>query len=113
MIERFTRDGPDRLGYEFTVNDPNTWTRPWSGSLPMTRTEGPMFEFACHEGNHGLLNILAGVRAQDRAEEARWLMSLISSVATLPENRPGRHGYRQRLEFAGGDRIARFPATSG
>ena len=65
VVERFTRLGPDTLGYEFTVDDPNTWTRPWSGSLPMARTDGPMFEFACHEGNYGLLNILAGSRAQE------------------------------------------------
>ena len=65
VVERFTRVGPDTLDYEFTVDDPGTWTRPWSGSLPMARTEGPIFEFACHEGNHGLMNILAGSRAED------------------------------------------------
>ena len=65
VVERFTRIGPDTLGYQFTVDDPKTWTRPWAGSLPMTRTDGPMYEFACHEGNHGLMNILAGSRAQE------------------------------------------------
>ena len=57
--------GSDRntLGYEFSVTDPNTWVRTWSGSLPMARIEGPMFEYACHEGNYGLTNILAGSRA--------------------------------------------------
>ena len=65
VIERFTRLGPDTLGYEFSVTDPNTWVRPWSGSLPMTRIEGPMFEYACHEGNYGLTNILAGSRAAE------------------------------------------------
>ena len=69
VVERFTRVSPDTLDYEFTVDDPKTWTRPWSGSLPMTRTEGPMFEFACHEGNRGLMNILAGSRAQEKAGE--------------------------------------------
>ena len=69
VVERFTRIGPDTLDYEFTVNDPNTWTRPWSGSLPMARIEGPMFEYACHEGNYGLFNILAGSRAQEKAAE--------------------------------------------
>ena len=67
VVERFTRVGPDTLDYEFTVNDPNTWTRPWSGSLPMSRMEQPMFEYACHEGNYGLTNILAGSRAAERA----------------------------------------------
>ena len=66
VVERFTRLGPDTLDYEFSVDDPGTWTRPWSGSLPMKRTEGPIFEFACHEGNHGLMNILAGSRAEER-----------------------------------------------
>ena len=68
--ERFTRIGPDTLDYEFTVNDPNTWTQPWKGSLPMSRLEKPMFEYACHEGNYGLTNILAGSRAQEAAEAA-------------------------------------------
>ena len=70
VVERFTRIGPTTLDYEFTVNDPQTWTRPWRGSLPMTRIEGPMFEYACHEGNYGLTNILAGSRAQEAAAEA-------------------------------------------
>ena len=65
LVERFTRTGPDTLNYEFTVNDQNTWTEPWTGSLPMARSDGPMFEFACHEGNHGLMNIMAGSRAED------------------------------------------------
>ena len=65
VVERFTRAGPDLLDYEFTVDDPGTWATPWSGSLPMARTEGPVFEFACHEGNHGMTNMLAGSRADD------------------------------------------------
>ena len=60
VTERFTRTGPDTLDYQFTVDDPETWTRSWSGALPYARTDGPMFEFACHEGNYGLLNIMAG-----------------------------------------------------
>jgi len=67
VIERFTRVGHDMLDYEFTVTDPNTWTRPWSGSLPMARSAGPVFEYACHEGNYGLFNMLTGSRAQDAA----------------------------------------------
>ena len=70
VVERFTRLGPDTLGYEFTVDDPNTWTRPWSGSLPMARSDGPMFEFACHEGNYGMTNMLTGSRAEEQAGEA-------------------------------------------
>ncbi|MDP6580480.1 MAG: hypothetical protein QF681_07485 [Vicinamibacterales bacterium] len=65
VVERFSRVDADTLGYEFTVTDPNTWTRPWGGSLPMTRSTGPMFEYACHEGNYGLTNMLAGSRLQE------------------------------------------------
>ena len=68
VVERFTRLGPDTLGYEFTVEDPNIWTRPWKGALPMARSKGPMFEYACHEGNYGMTNILAGSRALEKSE---------------------------------------------
>ena len=67
VVERFTRIDADTLDYEFTVDDPGTFTRPWKGSLPWARAEGPMYEFACHEGNYGLMNILAGSRAEERA----------------------------------------------
>lgn len=71
VLERFRRIGPDTLDYQFTVTDLNTWTRPWSGSLPWARVEGPMFEFACHEGNYGMTNMLTGSRAEERATEGR------------------------------------------
>ena len=71
VIERFTRTGPDTLDYQFTIDDPETWTRPWSGALPYARADGPMFEFACHEGNYGLLNILTGSRAEEAAAAAQ------------------------------------------
>jgi len=59
------------IRYQFTVDDPATWTRPWSAEMPMKRTIGPIFEHACHEGNHSLYNILAGARAEEkRAQEA-------------------------------------------
>ena len=69
VVERYTRIGPDTLDWEFTVTEPKTWTRPWTGSLPMTRTQAPMFEYACHEGNYGLYNILAGSRVKEKATE--------------------------------------------
>ncbi len=65
VVERFTRIGPDTLDYEFTVDDRNLWTTPWTGSSPWARTEGPMYEYACHEGNYGLLNILTGSRVEE------------------------------------------------
>ena len=71
VTERFTRTGPDTLHYEFTVDDPGTWTRPWSGALPYTRSDGPMFEFACHEGNYGMTNMMAGSRAEENAGGGR------------------------------------------
>jgi hypothetical protein len=66
LVERFTRVDPDTLRYEFTVEDPNSYTRPWTAVMPMRRTDGPLFEYACHEGNYGLYNILAGQRKKER-----------------------------------------------
>ena len=68
--ERFTRVAPDVLRYEFTVRDPDTWEKPWTAQLPMTRAEGPLFEYACQEGNLSMINILGGARAEERAEGA-------------------------------------------
>ena len=56
--ERFTRVAADTILYEFTVNDPTSWTSPWSAEIPMVKTEGPMFEYACHEGNYDVRHIL-------------------------------------------------------
>ena len=70
VVERFTRVGADSIRYEFTVEDPESWTRPWSAEIPMMRTEGPMFEYACHEGNYDVANILRVARAQEKEAEA-------------------------------------------
>jgi len=71
VTERFTRVADDTIRYQFTVDDPHTWTRPWTADMPMQRTIGPIFEFSCHETNYGIANILAGARADERkaAEE--------------------------------------------
>jgi hypothetical protein len=66
VIERFTRTAEDTISYKFTIDDPSTWAKPWSAEMPMVRTEGPIFEFACHETNYGITNILAGARADDK-----------------------------------------------
>jgi len=66
LVERFTRVDRETLRYEFTVDDPATWTRPWSASIPMTRTDELMFEYACHEGNYALEGVLKGARYQER-----------------------------------------------
>jgi hypothetical protein len=71
LIERFTRADVDTMLYQFTVTDSMTWITPWTVSLPMTKTNDRMYEYACHEGNYGLLGILRGSRADEkRAEEA-------------------------------------------
>jgi hypothetical protein len=54
VVERFTRVDAETIVYRFTVEDPGTWTKPWSGELLMKRFEGPIFEYACHEGNSAL-----------------------------------------------------------
>ncbi len=69
VIERFTRIDADTILYQFRLEDPATWARPWSAELAFTRIEGPIYEFACHEGNYGMANILRGARAQEQAAE--------------------------------------------
>ncbi len=66
VVERFTRVDADTILYEFTVEDPMTWTRPWSVEMPMMTAEGPLYEYTCHEGNYGMRNTLSGARAADR-----------------------------------------------
>ena len=70
LVERFTRVSPQTLMYEATVNDSSVWTRPWTYQVPMQLNDQPLFEYACHEGNYGLYNILAGARVAEAAAEA-------------------------------------------
>ena len=65
VIERFTRIDENTMDYRVTVDDPATFTAEWTASIPMRRIEGPIFEYACHEGNYGLTNILAGHRREE------------------------------------------------
>jgi len=67
VTERFTRSGPETLQYQITINDPETWTKPWSLMIPLQRTSDQIYEYACQEGNIGLEGILAGARAEERA----------------------------------------------
>ena len=71
LVERYTRVDADTLDYEFTVIDPETWTSSWTASIPMRRSLNPMYEYACHEGNHSMDGILAGRRAEERAAPAQ------------------------------------------
>ena len=71
LVERFTRTAPDRVEWSVTVDDPATWSRPWTFSMPLTQdTSQRLFEYACHEGNRGLMNILKGGRVLDAEERA-------------------------------------------
>ena len=65
LTEKFTRMDEDSLMYEFTINDPTVWTRPWTAQILMARTDQPMYEYACHEGNYGIEGILGGAKARD------------------------------------------------
>jgi hypothetical protein len=66
VVERFTRTSEDSIHYSFTVEDPDTWVAPWSGEMDIRRTDGPIYEYACHEGNLGLANILRAARVAER-----------------------------------------------
>ena len=79
LVERFTRVGPEAIDYTFTLEDPDVFARAWTASAPMTTdqasrgvTAGQLWEYACHEGNHAMVNILSGARAEEaRAERER------------------------------------------
>ncbi len=66
LTERLTRVNADMIQYEFTVDDPATFTRPWTAAIPMTKAPGPVYEYACHEGNYAMEGILAGARAAEK-----------------------------------------------
>jgi len=67
LTERYTRVSPDYINWALTVDDPATWTRPWTFMIRLTRANAQLYEYACHEGNIGLAGILAGARAQEKA----------------------------------------------
>jgi hypothetical protein len=67
LIERFTRTDSNTLVYEFTVDDPTVYTRPWTAQMTMNKTDEHIYEYACHEGNRGLTSILAGARANEKS----------------------------------------------
>jgi hypothetical protein len=69
LVERFRRVDAQTLEYSFTVEDPSTWTRPWTVQFPMAKSSGDIYEYACHEGNYGLQNILKAGRATDKRPE--------------------------------------------
>jgi hypothetical protein len=66
LIEKFTRTDNDTLVYQFTATDPTTWVRPWTAEIPLRRTDDQIFEYACHEANYGMTNLLQGARTVER-----------------------------------------------
>jgi hypothetical protein len=71
LVERFRRVDANTIDYQFTVTDPDTWTRPWTVKMPWNKQEGLMYEYACHEGNYGLANSLRSARAVEKAQEKK------------------------------------------
>jgi hypothetical protein len=69
VVERFTRVDADTLQYEFTVDDPTIWTRSWTAMIPMKKSSERIFEYACHEGNHSIVGVLVGARADEQTAE--------------------------------------------
>jgi hypothetical protein len=70
VIEKLTRISPKTVMYEFQVTDPSIWETGWGGEFPMDLTDGPVFEYACHEGNYGMANTLRGAREEEKAKAA-------------------------------------------
>lgn len=70
VVERFTRTDPNTILYEFTVDDPATWSKAWTGRVTIMKIEGAIYEYACHEGNYGMANTLSGARAEEKAAGA-------------------------------------------
>ena len=68
VIERFTRVDEETILYEFTVDDPKTFTEPWGGEIPINKLHAQLYEYACHEGNYSLAGVLSGARYQERME---------------------------------------------
>jgi hypothetical protein len=71
LIEKFQRVGPDVLLYQFTVDDPTAFTKPWSGEIPMTKADGLLYEYACHEGNIGMKDIIVSAKADEKKAAAQ------------------------------------------
>jgi len=70
LVERFTRLDADTIGYQLTVDDPTTWARAWTAAYPMKPSEGPIYEYACHEANVGLMDILEVARDEEKHSQS-------------------------------------------
>jgi hypothetical protein len=67
LVERFTRSDANTINYEFTVNDPSSFTKPWTAQVPMKKTAESLLEYACHEGNYAMEGMLRGVRVEEQS----------------------------------------------
>ena len=68
LVERFTRAAADRIEYTMTIDDPTTWSKPWTATIPLKQTREHLYEFACHEGNYEMIaGMLSAARADERA----------------------------------------------
>jgi hypothetical protein len=81
VVERFTRTGENTILYEFTVDDPTAFTRVWKGEVPFTKAAGPIYEYACHEGNYSMESILKGAAAAAERRKLIGVWKLISGVS--------------------------------
>lgn len=70
MVDRFTRVGPGVMTYAFTIDDPTMWKRPWTATQTLRKSDSAIFEYACHEGNYSVPNMLGDARMTDIAEQA-------------------------------------------
>ena len=89
VTERFTRVGPNRILYQFTVEDPTVWERSWSGEYEFTPSKGRIFEYACHEGNYALEGILSGARADEAAAAEKAKAAAANKTAAAPGTQSG------------------------
>jgi hypothetical protein len=86
VVERLTRVSATRIRYEFQVEDPTVFAAPWGGAYEFSSTKGPIFEYACHEGNYGLRDILSGAREEDRTGKKTAPTNIDQTVAKLERN---------------------------
>jgi hypothetical protein len=85
LVERFTRVSPTRVEWSVTIDDPSTWTRPWTFGMPLTMNDNEkVMEYACHEGNRAMENILSAARADEELVR-KGLKASVSQVSTAAE----------------------------
>src|SRR5207237_169940 len=106
LVERFMRTADDTMTYQFTVEDPTTWAKPWTAEIPWKKTKGPVYEYACHEGNTMIVTILRGARVADEQAAKKGKGGAIH--ANEAEGCSRRWGSR-----AGGGAVARASRVRG